>query len=66
MDVASGCTLSAKECIERRAGVVPIVPLNVIEITHWVEWPNGARNWHPRAIYATRIPRYSQRDHEYV
>jgi len=64
MGVANACTPSPINCSQRRTQALQITRINVIEITRWAEWPNGARNWHPRAIYATKIPRYSWLDHE--
>ena len=58
MGVANACTLLQMDCTQRRAHAFR----NMIEITHWAKWPNGARNLHPRAIYATD----SQLDHEHV
>jgi hypothetical protein len=58
MGVANACTLLQMDCTQRRAHAFR----NVIEITHWAKWPNGARNLHPRAIYATD----SQLDHAHV
>jgi hypothetical protein len=66
MVVANACTPSQMDCIQRRAHALQITRLNVIEITRWAKWPNGARNWLPRAIYATKIPRYSCIDHEHL
>jgi hypothetical protein len=62
MRVANACTPSQLDCTQRRAHVLQITPRNVIEITNWAKWPNGARNLHPRAIYATD----SQLDHAHV
>ena len=66
MGIANRCTPSQMDCIERRAHALEIARLNVIAITPWAKWPNGGRNWHARAIYAAKIPRYSQLDHEHV
>jgi hypothetical protein len=66
MGVANACTLSQMDCTQGRAHALEITRLNVIEITRWAKWPNGARNRHPRAIYATKNTRYSQLDYEHV
>ena len=66
MGTANRCTPSQMDCIDTPAYALPIVRFDVIEITPWAKWPSGARNRHPRAIYATKLPRYSQLDHEDV
>ena len=66
MRVANACTPSQMACTQLRAHALQITRLNVIEITSWAKWPNGARNQHPRAIYATKSTRYSWLDDEHV
>lgn len=66
MGIANACTLSQMDCVQRRAHALQITRFNVIAITRWAKWPNGARNWHPRAIYAKKNPRYSCLEHHYL